>query len=56
MARMCEPRLGILIPGQDQEPRVVDHEREVRLALLRGPSGEVVARRGLPPISAQRLS
>ena len=32
-------------PGQDQEPRVVDHEGEVLFALLRGPSDEAVAGR-----------
>ena len=35
-------------PGRDQEPRVVDHEREVLLAQLRRPSDEVVARGELP--------
>ena len=35
-------------PGQDQEPRVVDHEGEVLLAQSRRPSDEVVARGELP--------
>ena len=35
-------------PGRDQDPRVVDHEREVLLAQLRRPSDEVVARGELP--------
>ena len=49
MARMCEPRLGMVDPGQDQEPRVVDHQRQVFLALVCGrPSDEAVARGELP--------
>ena len=48
MARMCEPRLGISIHGNYQEPWVVDHQREVLLAHLGRPSDEVVARGELP--------
>ena len=35
-------------PGQDQEPRVVDHQRQVLLAQLRRPSDEGVAWGELP--------
>ena len=45
---MCEPQVGDPDPGRDQDPRVVDHEREVLLAQLRRPSDEVVARGELP--------
>ena len=37
-----------LDPGQDQEPRVVDHEGKVLLAQLPCPSDEGVARGELP--------
>ena len=36
--------IGYLDPGQDEEPRIVDHQREVLLAQLRRPSDEPVAR------------
>ena len=48
MARMCEAEVGDLDPGQDQEPRVVDHQGEVLLAHLGHPSDEAVARSELP--------
>ena len=41
-------QVGDLDPGQDQEPRVVDREGKVLLALLPSPSDEVVARGELP--------
>ncbi len=36
--------VGDLDPGQDEEPRVVDHKGEALLAQSRRPSDEVVAR------------
>ena len=45
---MCEPRLGIATHGRMRKRRVVDHQRQVLLAQLRGPSDEVVARGELP--------
>ena len=40
--------VGDFDPGQDQEPRVVDHQGEVLLAQLRRPPDELVARGELP--------
>ena len=40
--------VGDFDPGQDEEPRVVDHEGEVLLAQLRRPTDEAVARREFP--------
>ena len=40
--------VGDFDPGQDEEPRVVDHEGEVLLARPSRPSDEVVTRREFP--------
>ena len=40
--------VGDMDPGQDEEPRIVDHQRQVLLAQLRRPSDELVARGELP--------
>ena len=40
-------QVGDRDPGQDEEPRIVDHEGEVLLAQLRRPSDEAVAGREL---------